>query len=419
MRTGAKSSCGSGCSPNDELWDEIAGSLTTRARIVESNTRPTVLLVTFGLDYVAPARMPRELQRAGFNVVLLAPRDALCTKTRFVDSLNLMPEEQSLTAWIEALAELARKSDARLLLPGDDPTVQVLMQLTREPLPALRPDVQSQLVALIRRSLGDPAGYLDSVDKGRLLRRARSLGLPVAPGEGVTDADDAVRVAAGIGYPVIVRPATGSGGRGVRVCGDAGELRAAMAHLPDPSALIPPGPHRALVQRVIRGQPINRPALAWNGREVAGFCRLRVRPPPEQPGFGSVSRYAALPDVTALNRRLLQGLGVSGFVGTEFRLDPATGKPYLIEINRRMVPATHTGARVGVDLAAALAAVMESRDWSGPTDMPAENGRTLALFPQEWLRDRASPDLAQRPTDAPWDDPALFRAMLRLPPWRR
>ena len=385
---------------------------------MDVNTQPTVLLVTFGLDYLAPARMPRELKRAGFNVALLAPRDALCTHTRFVDSLHLMPADQSLTAWVAALAELARDTDARLLLPADDATVQVLMQIAREPLPALRPDVQAELVALIRRSLGDPAGYLDSVDKGRLLRRARSLGLPVAPGEGVADADDALRVAARIGYPVIVRPATGSGGKGVRVCADASALRAAMATLPDPSALIPPGPHRALVQRVLRGQPINRPALAWNGREIAGFCRLRLRPPPELPGFGSVSRYAVLPEVTALNRRLLEALGVSGFVGTEFRLDPATGTPYLIEINRRMVPATHTGARVGVDLAAALAAVMEPRDWTGPTDMPAGNERTLALFPQEWLRDRASADLVQRPTDAPWDDPALFRAMLRLPPWK-
>ena len=386
---------------------------------MELSTRPTVLLVTFGLDYVAPARMPRELQRAGFNVVLLAPRDALCTHTRFVDSLNLMPGDQSLIAWVTALAELARDTSARLLIPGDDATVQVLMQITREPLPALRPDVQAELVALIRHSLGDPAGYLDSIDKGRLLRRARSLGLPVAPGEGVADVDDAVRVAAGIGYPVIVRPATGSASKGVRVCGDATELRAAMANLPESSALVPPGPHRAVVQRVIRGQPINRPALAWNGREIAGFCRLRVRPPPERWGSGSVSRYAAMPDVAALNQRLLQGLGVSGFVATEFRRDAATGTPYLIEINRRMVPATHTGAGVGVDLAAALAAVMEPRDWTGPTDMLAENERTLALFPQEWQRDRTSSDLQQRPPDAPWDAPALFRAMLHLRPLRR
>ena len=383
------------------------------------NTQPTVLLVTLGVDYVAPARMPRELKRAGFNVVMLAQRNALCTQTRFVDSLKLMPEEQSLIEWIAALAELARETGAWLLLPGDDGTVQVLMQITQEPIPALRPGVQSELVALIRRSLGDPAGYLDSVDKGRLLRRARSLGLPVAPGEGVADADEAVRVAAGVGYPVIVRPALGSSSKGVRACGDAAELRAAMANLPDPSGLVPPGPHRALVQRLIRGQPINRPALAWNGREIAGFCRMRLRPPPELPGFGSVSRYATLPDVAALSRRLLQGLGASGFVGMEFRLDAATGTPYLIEINRRMVPATHTGARVGVDLAAALAAIVESREWTGPTDMPVENERTLALFPQEWQRDRTSAELEQRPTDAPWDDPGLFRAMLRLPPWKR
>jgi predicted ATP-grasp superfamily ATP-dependent carboligase len=391
----------------------------SRAEHLDADTQPTVLLVTFGMDYIAPARMPGELKRAGFKVALLAPRGALCTQTRHVDSLNLMPDEQSLPAWIEALAELARATRARLLLPGDDATVQVLMQITREPLPALRPGVQTELVALIRSSLGDPAGYLDSIDKGRLARRARTLGLPVPPGETVAGADDAVRVAAAVGYPVVVRPMTGSSARGVRVCGSATEVRAAMENLPESSALVPAGTHRALVQHMIRGQPINRPALAWEGREIAGFCRLRVRPPPELPGFGSVSRYAVLPDVAALNRRLLQGLGASGFVATEFRLDAATGTPYLIEINRRMVPAAHTGARVGVDLAAALATVIASEEWTGATDLPVENERTLALFPQEWLRDRTSSDLQQRPTDAPWDDPALFRAMLRLPPWGR
>jgi predicted ATP-grasp superfamily ATP-dependent carboligase len=374
----------------------------------------TVLVVTLGVEYTAPARMPRELKRAGFNVAVLAPKGAICTRTRFADSVHVMPAEQTLPQWIEALADLARSVEARLLLPGDDVTVYVLMQLVREPLLGLRPGLQIELASLIRRSLGDPAGYLDSVDKGRLLRRARALGLPVAPGDGVVNAAEAERVAGAVGYPVIVRPTTSSASKGVSICANAAELRAAIASLPEPSELLPPGPSRALVQRVIRGQPVNRPALSWEGREVCGFCRARLQPPPDVHAAGSVTRYIGHRDISAMNRKLLQDLGVSGFVGTEYLVDAETGTPYLIEINRRMVPASHTGSRVGVDLAAALAAIMNSGTWTGPTDLPVDNERTLALFPQEWLRDPSSLDLERLPTDAPWDDPELFEAMLAL-----
>jgi predicted ATP-grasp superfamily ATP-dependent carboligase len=381
--------------------------------------RPTVLLVTFSPDYPAPARMPRELQRAGLEVVLLAPRGALCTKTGFIDRVQHMPEEQSILEWIDTLVELVRATGARMLLPGDDVTVQAFMQITHETLPALRPGVQAELAALIRSSLGDPAGYLDSINKGRLARRAQRLGLPVPPGESVADAEAAVRAAAAIGYPVMVRPTFGWASRGVRECANAADVRAAMADLPQLATWVPTDAHRALVQRVIRGRPVNRAALAWEGREVAGFCRSRLRPPPEVPHAGTVSRYLVLPEVTALNRRLLAELGASGFVATEYRIEADTGTPYLIEINRRMVPATHTGSWVGVDLAAALAAILESQEWTGAADLAPANERTLALFPQEWLRDPSSADLVELPSDAPWDDPALFQAMLQLRGARR
>ncbi len=387
-----------------------AGSAGARGK----GTRPTLLLVTFASTYNAPARMPRELQRAGFEVVLLSPSGSLCAKSRFVDRVHSMPAEQSGSDWIEALAELAQATRASLLLPGDDIVVQVFMQIVLQAVPGVRPAVQAELAALIRRSLGDPAGYLNSINKGLLSRRARELGLPVPPGDCVAEASAAVQIAERVGYPVIVRPCLGWANMGVRVCANAADVRAAMAEQPEPSAWVPMGPERALVQRLIRGRPINRAALAWQGREVAGFCRSRLRPPPEATGAGTVSRNLVLPEVAALNRRLLAGIGASGFVATEYRQDAETGTPYVIELNRRMVPATHTGALVGVDLAAALAAVLEGRDWTGAADLAAENERTLALFPQEWLRDQSSPDLRAFPTDAPWDDPPLFQAMLAL-----
>jgi len=40
----------------------------------------------------------------------------------------------------------------------------------------------------------------------------------------------------------------------------------------------------------------------------------------------------------------------------------------------------------------------------------------IAHFPQEWLRDPASRYLRRCRVDAPWDDPALLKAMAALRP---
>src|SRR5690606_21038619 len=55
---------------------------------------------------------------------------------------------------------------------------------------------------------------------------AQRLGLPLLPGTSVlTDADDAVRQASRIGFPVILKASAGGGGRGMKIVRDAAQLR--------------------------------------------------------------------------------------------------------------------------------------------------------------------------------------------------
>ena len=372
-----------------------------------------VLIVTMGTDYVAPARMPRELARAGFAVTVLAPAGALATKTAHAEAIATFPRHASVYEWMHVVAGAARRAASRLVLPGDDVTLRLLMQLVLERPAELQTHAMVGFAALVARSLGDPTHYVASIDKSALVRLALALGIPVPPGEAVDDEPDAVRAAAALGYPVIVRPAVGTASAGVARCHDEVAVRHAMRNLPRLSGWRPAGGHRVLVQRLLTGRPANHPAVAWRGRELAGFTRMALRQHPEG-GPGSVSRYAPHPQIAAANARLIEALGLTGFASTEYLIDDTTGVAHLIEINRRMTPATHTGACVGVDLAAALAAACANRPWEGPTDIPAGVDQTLALFPQEWLRDAGSSQLADRPTDAPWDDPLLFASMLKL-----
>jgi acetyl-CoA carboxylase biotin carboxylase subunit len=68
-------------------------------------------------------------------------------------------------------------------------------------------------------------------DKVMAKTTAGALGLPLVPGSpgAVSDPEEATRIAAGIGYPVLIKAASGGGGRGMKVVQHAGELHSQMA----------------------------------------------------------------------------------------------------------------------------------------------------------------------------------------------
>jgi acetyl-CoA carboxylase, biotin carboxylase subunit len=67
-------------------------------------------------------------------------------------------------------------------------------------------------------------------DKITAKETAKSLGIPVVPGSpgGVPDVAEAKKVAADIGYPVIIKATAGGGGRGMKVAKDESELEVAF-----------------------------------------------------------------------------------------------------------------------------------------------------------------------------------------------
>ena len=68
-------------------------------------------------------------------------------------------------------------------------------------------------------------------DKIEAKRTAKRLGIPVVPGSdgAVTDEREAMRIAAAIGYPVIVKASAGGGGRGMKVARSDEEMQVALA----------------------------------------------------------------------------------------------------------------------------------------------------------------------------------------------
>ena len=67
-------------------------------------------------------------------------------------------------------------------------------------------------------------------DKVEAKRTAGKLGLPLVPGSdgAISDPQVAAKIAEEIGYPVIIKAASGGGGRGMKVCAEPGQLETLM-----------------------------------------------------------------------------------------------------------------------------------------------------------------------------------------------
>lgn len=96
------------------------------------------------------------------------------------------------------------------------------------------PTLAEACVARGIRFVGPSAPVIAAMgDKVQARRAMIDAGVPVIPGsEGhVRDADEAMRLAETIGYPVMLKAAGGGGGRGIRRCDDAEELRRQYARV--------------------------------------------------------------------------------------------------------------------------------------------------------------------------------------------
>jgi predicted ATP-grasp superfamily ATP-dependent carboligase len=382
-------------------------------------TTPTsVLLVATATRWLGTARIPRGLAKAGFTVALLTPRNSLAEKSGFIAKIGFLPDQATPMQWVHAFAATVTATSPRLVIPCDDMAFRLLQMLALTPPPRMQPALQLRLAALVRESLGDPAHYQASTDKTLLPAAAEALGLRVPPFAVCAGADEIAVFASAHAWPVVVKRRHGFAGQGVAICADRNDVARALAafaaadakDLVDPSA----GPARYLAQAHLPGRTQYFQGVAWNGRLRAGYAGEKIIANPEPTGPPTVTRYFRSPRLRAMTEQLVAGFGMCGYFVAEFRVDERTQDVHLIEINRRISPATHLGALRNVDFCAALYAAVEGTVSTSRADLGEGEEGIAVFFPGEWLRDPESRYLREYPVDVPWDEPELIEAMLAL-----
>jgi acetyl-CoA carboxylase, biotin carboxylase subunit len=178
-------------------------------------------------------------------------------------------------------------------------------------------------------------------DKLAAREEAANAGAPVLPGGEVTNADEARKLAAQIGYPLLVKAAGGGGGRGIKRVQDEDELDGLLS-LARSEAGAAFGDDRVYLEKLIEAARHVEVQIAAD--EHGTVLHLGERDCTVQRRFQKVVEEALAPQLTGSTRYRLQQAAVAFAerinyrnLGTaEFVIDAATGEPYFLEMNCRI-----------------------------------------------------------------------------------
>ena len=408
--------------------------------------RPKILLIALS-DWFGPTRLPHALRDAGFDIGVLAPSDGLLAQSSYIDYRFELSAPQIRLGVLQPLFRTIREFAPRLVIPCDEATVHLLQNIAvsfegvRGPggqFPVMVPPAVREL--LLRSLGGEGRTFAMRTSRPASRRAAELMGIASPPSAPVPYLQVAEAFAAEHGWPVVLTREGFTEGERVRICADKAALRAAYSDLtaaPDTrrglagtarwalwTALT--GLHLAgdlsepnrtgpllAIEAHVGGRPASFTAVADEGRIVGGFCAVAERSnfAPYIPG--SLVRLAEDKMIRDAAAKIIGRMTITGFCGVEFMRDEAAGKIWFLKFNPRPTPLAHLGALAGPDLCARLLANLYNEIQPPPKLAPPT---TVALFPQDWIRDPEGADRPAEHLDVPRDDERLLGALKRLLP---
>jgi acetyl-CoA carboxylase biotin carboxylase subunit len=191
--------------------------------------------------------------------------------------------------------------------------------------------------------VGPSADTIDAMgDKVSARQAAQAAGVPVVPGsKGRLDTvDDAVGVAAEIGYPVMIKAAAGGGGKGIRIAGTEAELRK-MAPQAQAEAKASFGDGGLYLERAIQSPRHIEVQIMGDGTDAVHYfereCSLQRRRQKvwEEAGADCLdaATRAHLCDTAVALAKAVNYVGAGTL---EYLYDSTTSEFYFIEMNTRI-----------------------------------------------------------------------------------
>jgi len=379
---------------------------------------PTVLVATTSRWYPT-VRLAMALANAGCAVEVVCPPDHPLIKTKAGSKTHLYHGLAPLHSFARAIAE----AQPDLIIPGDDLATRHLHRLHAQE--RGKGNADSPICALIERSLGSAESFPAAYARAAFMDLAREEGIRVPMTEAIANLDDLKDWIARNGFPAVLKANGTSGGDGVRMVRTVAEAERAFHALQAPPRLLRAAKRAVMdhdvtlvwpalfreqyivnAQAFVEGREATSAVACWKGKVLAAL-HFEVINKRSASGPATVVRLIDDAEISSAAVKIARRLNLSGLHGFDFMLEEQTGNAYLIEMNPRATQVGHLALGPGRDIPAALYAAL-----SGKAVQPASKiteKDTIALFPQEWIRDPESPFLRTAYHDIPWEEPELMR----------
>jgi len=295
-------------------------------KVLVIGSGPIVIGQAAEFDY-AGAQACRVLREEGINTVLVNSNPAtIMTDKHLADEIYL----ESLNA--ETVARIIEKErpDGILAGLGGQTGLTIAMQLTRN----------GTLEKYGVRLLGTSIDGIDRAEDRELFRDTmREIGQPVVPSDIAEDVESAVRIAARIGYPIIIRPAFTLGGTGGGIAENEEELRVIARTGLDLSPIT-----QVLVEKCISGwKEIEFETMRDESGCAVSVCSMENVDPV---GIHTGDSIVAAPALTLSGREfsmlrqaaldIVAAIGIIGGCNCQFALKPDGSEYAVIEVNPRV-----------------------------------------------------------------------------------
>jgi len=296
-------------------------------------TLPVVLVTDAKQRKAVP--IIRSLGRQGISVVAgddsrisMGFFSRYCQKSITYPSPDRYPER-----FIDWLISQARHGLFQVLFAIDERTLDVVTRY------------QQELSAYMVLTTVDHKTYSQARDKAKTMALAESLGIPCPRTALISDDKTLEEIAAQWDFPVIIKPRSSSGSRGLRRVDSPKDLRSCYqkvsADYPSPlvQEFIHPGGETFGVEVLLNRESQPR----------ATFVHRRLREYPISGGPSTLRESVAAPELTELGVQLLQAMGWHGVAMVEFKMDPRDGRAKLMEVNPKFWGSIALPIAAGID----------------------------------------------------------------------
>jgi carbamoyl-phosphate synthase large subunit len=295
-------------------------------KVMVIGSGPIIIGQAAEFDY-SGSQACRALKEEGLEVVLVNSNPAtIMTDENMADRVYIEP----LT--VESIIEILKKENPDGLIPtlGGQIALNLAIDLAET---NILEDLNVEL-------LGTPIDTIEKAeDRNTFKELMNEIGEPILNSKIAENIEEAAEIAAGIGYPVIVRPAYTMGGTGGGVADNLEELKEITARGFKHSLI-----GQVLIEKSIKGwKEIEYEVMRDKNDNCIVVCNMENFDPV---GVHTGDSIVVAPSQTLTDKeyqmfrssalKIIRALGIEGGCNVQYALDPESFQYYIIEVNPRV-----------------------------------------------------------------------------------